>query len=151
MHRKPYGGLKTINSMLTLEEKLRALYLHLPVMADFIEDMVDNKIFKYDMAKTARQLITKIRNADRELNSSLSFETDEEYESEKDNRSNNQSYGQIHYRNYIKDVLGDSGHRAETVEKVEIEDRTVDIPTGETPVEAPKRKPGRPAKPKATD
>ena len=137
--------------MLSLEEKLRALYLHLPVMADFIEDMVDNKIFKYDMAKTARHLITKIRNADRELSSRLSFETDEEYESEKMNRLNNQSYGQIHYRAYIKDTLGDSRHRAETVEKVEVEDRTVDIPTGETPVETPKRKRGRPAKSKESN
>ena len=137
--------------MLNLEEKLRALYLHLPVIADFLEDLVDNKIFRHDMAKTSRMLISKIRNADRELNSRLSFETDEDYESGRYNRSNNQSYGQIHYRNYIKDVLGDSGHRAETVEKVEVEDRTVDIPTGETPVETPKRKRGRPAKSKESN
>ena len=137
--------------MLSLEEKLRALYLHLPVMADFVEDMVDNKIFKHDMAKTARMLITKIRNADRELNSRLSFETDEHYESEKDNRSNNQSYGQIHYRNYIKDTLGDSGHKPDTVEKVETEERATDIQGDTETVKNVKRKPGRPRKSKATD
>ena len=137
--------------MLSLEEKLRALYLHLPVMADFVEDMVDNKIFKHDMAKTARMLITKIRSADRELNSRLSFETDEHYESEKDNRSNNQSYGQIHYRNYIKDTLGDSGHKPDTVEKVETEERATDIQGDTETVKNVKRKPGRPRKSKATD
>lgn len=137
--------------MLTLEEKLRALYLHLPVIADFIEDMVDNKIFRHDMAKTARHLITKIRNADRELNSRMSFETDEHYESEKDNRSNNQSYGQIHYRNYIKDVLSSSGHRVDTVEKVETEERATDIQGDVKTPETVKRKPGRPRKSKATD
>jgi|GEM_PF-4619522 len=137
--------------MLSLEEKLRALYLHLPVMADFLEDLVDNKIFRHDMAKTSRMLITKIRNADRELNSRLSFETDEHYESEKDNRSNNQSYGQIHYRNYIKDVLGDSGHKPDTVEKVETEERATDIQGDTETVKNVKRKPGRPRKSKATD
>ena len=137
--------------MLSLEEKLRALYIHLPVIADFVEDMVDNKIFKHDMAKTARMLITKIRNADRELNSRMSFETDEHYDSEKDNRSNNQSYGQIHYRNYIKDTLGDSGHKPDTVEKVETEERTADIQGEVETVKTVKRKPGRPRKPKATD
>ena len=137
--------------MLTLEEKLRALYLHLPVIADFIEDMVDNKIFRHDMAKTARMLISKIRNADIALNSRLSFETDEHYESEKDNRSNNQSYGQIHYRNYIKDTLGDSGHKSDTHEKVETEERTADIQGDSETVKDNKRKPGRPRKSKATD
>ena len=137
--------------MLNLEEKLRALYLHLPVLADFMEDLVDNKIFRHDMAKTARQLITKIRNSDRELNSRMSFETDEEYESEKYNRSNNQSYGQIHYRNYIKDVLSNREHKPDTIEKVEIEDRTVDIQGDTETPETVKRKPGRSRKPKATD
>lgn len=137
--------------MLNLEEKLRALYLHLPVMADFVEDMVDNKIFRHDMAKTARMLITKIRNADRELNSRLSFETDEHYDSEKDNRSNNQSYGQIHYRNYIKDVLGDSGHKPETIEKVEDESREPDVQGDSKTSKDVKRKPGRPRKSKKTD
>ena len=137
--------------MLTLEEKLRAIYLHLPVMADFLEDMVDNKIFRHDIAKTSRMLISKIRNADIELNSRMSFETDEEYESERYNRSINQSYGGIHYRNYIKDTLGNRGYRAETIEKVETEDRTVDIPTGETPIETSKRKRGRPRKHKESN
>jgi hypothetical protein len=137
-----------MNDMLTLQEKLRALYLHLPVMADFVEDLIDNKIFKHDMSKTARMLITKIRNADRELSSRLSFESDEQYESDKRDRLNNQSYGQIHYRNYIKDTLGNSRHRAETVEKVETENRAIDIPIGEASVETPKPKRGRPAKSK---
>lgn len=134
--------------MLELKEKLAALYLHLPVMADFMEDLIDNKIFRHDMAKTARQLITKIRNADRELNSRLSFESDEEFEEKRRERSVNQSYGQIHYRQYIKESLSDSGHRTKINKEVKVKTGKTDIQPIEASAETPKRKSGRPRKSK---
>jgi len=47
------------------ETKLVALYAFLPVLADFIEDLNDNSVFRQGLKNKANMLVKEIESADR--------------------------------------------------------------------------------------
>ena len=50
---------------MTREQKLVALCAFLPVLADFIEDLNDQSIFKQDLKRKANMLLQEIQRTDR--------------------------------------------------------------------------------------
>ena len=50
---------------MTREQKLVALCAFLPVLADFIEDLNDQSIFRQDLKRKANMLLQEIQSTDR--------------------------------------------------------------------------------------
>jgi hypothetical protein len=80
-----------------IEKKLVALTAFLPVLADFIEDLNDQFVFKQDLKRKANILADEIRKVDNRLLNTNESNREEIFKQQIDL--------QIEFRNWIKETI----------------------------------------------
>jgi len=85
--------------MMTKSHKLVALCAVLPVLADWIEDLNDQSVFKQDLKRKANMLMQEIRRVDNQVLSIYGENRDQIYEQQVDL--------QIRFRQFVESIIVD--------------------------------------------
>ena len=92
-----------------IRQKLLAIKVMLPVVADLMEDLKDNGLFKYGIKNNANKLIESVRQSDERLFNDLKKIKDHEtYEGIRDQTVN----GEMLLRKFLKDLTRYEGDKA---------------------------------------
>jgi len=102
--KKRYKELKTIQTnknyfKMKKEHKLVALAAVLPVLADWIEDLNDQSVFKRDLKRKANMLMQEIRRVDDQVLSIYGENREQIYEQQVDL--------QIRFRQFVESIIVD--------------------------------------------
>jgi len=84
---------------MTKSHKLVALCAVLPVLADWIEDLNDQSVFKQDLKRKANMLMQEIRRVDNQVLSIYGENRDQIYEQQVDL--------QIRFRQFVESIIVD--------------------------------------------